>query len=55
MPIGLTFNRKGKFSTIPGGICSFLTTAVILTFFAVRITMLATESTGSQFDVVFYN
>lgn len=35
-PITLNFDKKGKFSTIPGGLCTFFSGAVIILFIMLR-------------------
>jgi hypothetical protein len=54
-PITLTFNKKGSFSTLPGGLCSLFTTFLILLYFMLKIYMLATEATLLKTDSIFFN
>ena len=44
-PITLNFNKKGKFATIPGAICTFVSAMIIIFFLCLRII---------QFDEVYY-
>jgi len=37
IPISLTFNKKGSFQTVLGGICSIMTTILVLVYFAAKI------------------
>jgi prolipoprotein diacylglyceryltransferase len=36
-PITLSFNKKDKFSTIPGFLCTILTIIIIILYFVLRI------------------
>ena len=44
-PITLTFNKKPKFTTVPGGICSFITAFLIISYFCLQIYQMI-SSTG---------
>jgi hypothetical protein len=54
-PITLTFNRKGSHQTVPGGICSFLTTFLIVAYFALKIQAFAELGAVHKQDTIFYN
>ena len=53
--IGLTFNRKPKFSTVPGGICSLLTAYMIIAYLVLKIIQLVYFDTQTQTDTISYN
>ena len=46
-PITLTFNKKDKFSTMPGFICTVLTFIIIILYFGLRLNIFTGGGLGS--------
>ena len=54
-PIGLTFNRKPKFTTAAGGVCSLISAIIIIAFLALKIITLVYYSSDTVANTIHYN
>jgi hypothetical protein len=54
-PITLTFNKKPKFTTVQGGLCSLFSFAIIILYFSLKFITMIDQTQLTKSDVITYN